>query len=313
MNPLASGMMAPLVASVLVHALALAAVSGLSPRTARPTANVDYYVHAPRAIESRQLPSPPPDRPDDPRAPRRTAPAGPSLSRHLESMSAGVAMPEVSWSPVGDPFAASPRAASLAESSPVAFAGMGAILAPSVVYVVDGSGPMVSSLPLVMDELRRSLRDLDPSQTFNVIIFRDRSTTGTPSRYEEFAPELVPATREQITRASRFLAGIQAEGASNPSDGLRRALSHRPAVVFLLARSIRRSGERAQWGEGLDAILAELNRLNPADPRTGARPVQIKTLQFLEEDPSGTMQAIGEIHGGDDGYRVLTLDEIQGR
>ena len=37
----------------------------------------------------------------------------------------------------------------------------------------------------------------------------------------------------------------------------------------------------------------------------------IKTIQFVEEDPTGTMQAIGRAHGGGAGsYRVLTLEEL---
>src|SRR6185295_11960745 len=94
-------------------------------------------------------------------------------------------------------------------------------------------------------------------------------------------------------------------GRSNPLDGLRRGLSLDPDAVFLLSRSIRRSGGAAGdgtgaaaigegaggvWGRGKTEILAELDKLNPR--RGQQRRTVIEALQFLEEDPTGTMQAI---------------------
>jgi len=97
----------------------------------------------------------------------------------------------------------------------------------------------------------------------------------------------------------------------------------RPQVVFLLSRSIARS-HGGQWEGGLPAILKQLDTLNPPDPATGRRPTTIKTLQFLEPDPTGTMQAIARIHGSGGSsanaqptatpsldYRVVTLEELQ--
>jgi len=53
--------------------------------------------------------------------------------------------------------------------------------------------------------------------------------------------------------------------------------------------------------------MAELDRLNPRG-LNGQRRATIKAIQFLEEDPTGTMQAIGEEHGdGPGSYTVLTL------
>jgi hypothetical protein len=43
--------------------------------------------------------------------------------------------------------------------------------------------------------------------------------------------------------------------------------------------------------------MDELDLLNPADERSGRRSVVIKTIQFLDEDPTGTMQRIGQVHG----------------
>jgi hypothetical protein len=207
------------------------------------------------------------------------------------------------------------------------FAGMGAKRAASVVYVVDASGAMVTSLKFVLAELERSVRNLSSAQKFQVILFRDRSG----SLYETFSPDgrtsgLLPATPANKAALREWLKTITPTGRSNPLDGLRRGLSLSPDVIFLLSRSIRRSGGAAGdgtgaaaigesasgvWGRGKAEIMAELDKLNPV--RGDTRRVVIKALQFLEEDPTGTMQAIGDLHGdGPGSYSVVTLQALGG-
>ena len=41
------------------------------------------------------------------------------------------------------------------------------------------------------------------------------------------------------------------------------------------------------------------------DAERERRPVLIQTIQFLDEDPTGIMQAVGMQHGGGTGYRVV--------
>jgi hypothetical protein len=150
------------------------------------------------------------------------------------------------------------------------------------------------------------------------VLFRDRADTG--SRYELFVPPGGDASRVTLAQAnatnkaalSRWLASVRPAGKSNPLDGLRCGLAFKPDVVFLLSRSIRRSaGDPAAdvgvWGRGKAETLAELDRLN-ARALNGQRRAVIKAIQFLEEDPTGTMQAIGDEHGdGPGSYSVLTL------
>jgi hypothetical protein len=197
---------------------------------------------------------------------------------------------------------------------PASFAGLKADRAASVVYVVDASGAMVTSLSLVIPELERSIARLSPAQKFQVVLFRDRPGG---SKYEVYGdnPELIRATAANKAAVAAWLASITPIGRSNPLDGLHVALSLKPDAIFLLSRSIKRSipGQdwaETQWGRGKQAILAELDRINPTVGRRHRRRVLIKTIQFLEDDPSGIMQAIAEIHGGGD-YRVLTLEDLQ--
>jgi hypothetical protein len=198
------------------------------------------------------------------------------------------------------------------------FAGMGARRAQSVVYVVDASGAMVSSLKFVLAELERSVRSLSSSQKFQVVLFHDQGGGG----YELFpAPRgsggLVAATPTNTEALSRWLNAATPGGRSNPMVGLRAGLAFRPDAVFFLSRSIRRSGGELDaeatgfWGRGRDQIMAELETLNPR--RGAGRRVVIKCIQFIEEDPTGTMQAIGTAHGdGPGSYSVRTLKDLGG-
>jgi len=187
----------------------------------------------------------------------------------------------------------------------VTFGGLGASSVGSVVYAVDCSGPMVTSLPIVLEELERSISRLSPNQRFGVVLFR-RQTDRDPGA-EWFAPVLMRATPSAKDLLHRWLAAVEPGGRSSPLAGLEMALSLRPHAVFLLSRSIPRSGGGV-WETGMEPTMARLEELNPAG-RGGAgaarRPVLIQTIQFLDEDPTGIMQAIGMQHGGGTGYRVV--------
>lgn len=201
-------------------------------------------------------------------------------------------------------------------ASSVVFAGLSASgeQAKSVVYVVDASGPMVSSLPEVFAELMRSVDALQPTQQFGVVLFRQTGDT----RSSQFSPSLVDATATNRTALRVWLSGVNATGRSNPLDGLRAGLSMRPQAIFLLSRSIPRTAGNP-WeaaAGGPEAIIRELEQLNPAIS-DGSRSTVIKTLQFLEPDPSGVMERIGRLHGGADQstppFRIVRREDLSRR
>jgi len=207
------------------------------------------------------------------------------------------------------------------DASPITFAGVAAERASTIVYVVDASGPMASSLPFVVDELSRSIESLAPSQQFQVILFRSPPTSKDASGaddagYEMFTGAgrgLLSATRDVKDRVRAWLTSIRPTGRSDPLPGLRAALSMKPSLVFLLSRSIKRSGPTTQWGAGATAILTTLDRLNPVQRVSGQRASVIKTIQFLDDDPSGLLRSIASVHGdGAGSYRVLELAELTG-
>lgn len=213
--------------------------------------------------------------------------------------------------------AAADRAA--AGESGVSFAGLGASNARSVVYVMDASGSMVTSLPFVIAEVERSVSRLAATQKFGVVLFR-RLPDGR-SGLEVFSPVLVRATASAQERLRDWLSSVEPIGRSVPLSGLERAIAYRPDAVFLLSRAIERSGGDA-WdtggGRGVAGTLARIDALNPEV--NGRRPVVIQTIQFLDDDPTGIMQEIGRVHGSRTdasghviaGYRVIRRGEDLG-
>lgn len=200
------------------------------------------------------------------------------------------------------------------------FAGVSAKRARSVVYSVDASGAMVTSLPFVLDELRRSIAALGSDQSFAVILFGRRVGDNADASGVRAFPSsgLVAASPSRKAEFLAWLEAAEARGASNPLDGLLAALDRQPEVVFLLSRSIRRTDGReaaGDWGPGREAILAELDRANPIRKSIfgpPARSAQVKCVQFLEEDPTGVMRAIAKEHGGGgDSYRLLLESELR--
>jgi len=212
----------------------------------------------------------------------------------------------------------------------VTFAGSAdATRARDVIYVLDASGAMVTTLAFAKAELQRSINRLEESQRFQVIIARRFADSATLDRYPVRPQAATPAAKAKV---GTFLDSIQAGGKAAPLDALRDALSHKPDLVLLLTANFRRSGPASTDPWHSDAVpsiqlrrevaadiaptLAELDALNPVrDSVLSSAPAQrvsvIKAVQFVDEDPTGLLPQIAQRHGdGLGSYRVLTLDEI---
>lgn len=203
---------------------------------------------------------------------------------------------------------------------PTVFAGAESARASRIVYVVDASGPMASSLAFVKSELVRSIATLGPDQSFQVLFFReipsdaDRSSVGFVAFGSETgSPQLARATPESKRNFLAWLPDIRPAGRSSPQLALEEALRLGPDMIIVLSRRIKRTN-LADAASEVRHTIAALDRLNPANPVTGRRPVVIKTIQFLDDDPSGLLQTIAQMHGdGPDSYRLVTLDQVAGR
>ncbi len=326
---------APAVISVVIHAGAALWVRGFSlvgrenPLTDAPvetilTLDVPRRAEPPpvRVPEPEPEPEPPPPapvperKPPPPRVETRPAPAPspnpePTQPKAAPATTGASPAAEEPARPAPPP---SPEPAP--PPRPASFAGVKADVAARVVYVVDASGAMTTSLSFVIDELARSIERLDESQLFQVILFREPPPDGgfeaSAQGYEMFRSGLVPATRANKDAAQAWAYSIRPLGKSSPLPGLAAALSLNPDLVFLLSRSIQRTGTEPRVAN--ISLLNTLEELNPPSPISRARPTVIKTIQFIEDDPSGLLQAIAARHGdGVGSYRLLSLDELAGK
>lgn len=326
----------PTAASVGLHVALLVVVAtvtwtvAVGPPPSPPPAEINITLDDPRA-EPEDPDGPEPDEPPITTTPARgqtpqqvsPVPAVDPSQRASRDDAAGAPGPVATSLPRRAEGRASGAPASPTRRG-AAFAGVRADRALDVVYVLDASGAMAPTLPFAIEELTRSIARLGPSQSFQIVVFRDASLAGGEGREAtevfrprggDAAPELVRATPAARAAAEAWLETIRPLGRSNPLDGLERALAFEADAVFLLTRSIPRTGYDA--GDGARAetrrreVLQRLDRLNPRDGRNGARPTVIRTIQFVDDDPTGLLQAIAREHaGGRDGYSVRTVEDL---
>jgi hypothetical protein len=314
----------PTAASLVVHAAVAGAivtvtVEHLQPPPDRPRLLDITAIATPDGDDQPEQPADPaPEQRDQP-APPRSARADDSLAQRTEtaraSAQASIARAATVAPPPSTRPAAPPAVVRAPRRAPAAsFAGVQARAATRIVYAVDASGAMVHTMSFVLDELSRSIGRLQPTQSFQILLVSD--TPGAPTtRSPPIDPDddgLIRATSRHKAAARDWLATVVAGGRSSPLAGLDAALRLDPDLVFLLARGIQRTGtDDAALNANAGATLARLDALNPLDPATGDRPAVIKTLQFIEPDPTGLLTRIARVHGdGEGSTRLITPEDM---
>lgn len=259
-------------------------------------------------------------------APEAAAPASDWGGAASDGVS-GIALPDAAGGPAGGPGVAGTSIPGPAGSAAprldgkeiyssrvpeVRFAGLGVSNATDIVYVVDASGSTLSTFPVVRETLRRSIGRLARTQRFQVMFFGPRGFTAAPHPSDGQAGDrtvrLIRATPENISAVLEWAGRVVPSGRSNPLPALETALSLKPDAVFLLGTTITGLG---QWEMTLDGLLARLDELNPASGAGGRRRCVIKTVQFVEEDPDEVLKRIAQVHGGTNGYKFISRQEIQ--
>ncbi len=251
--------------------------------------------------------------------PRESAPqiAAATLALPTEPLTSFAQVPNLANTPLPSVPSASRALLDASVDQPqraVSFAGLSGKAAQRVVYVVDASGGMVSSFAFIRAKLAHSIAGLSPTQHFQILITRQQASSETVVRFQHPEPsrdDLVRALPAHRNAAISWLKSLIVGGKSDPLEGLKAALALEPApdLVFFLSRGFVRANADSAWS--VETVLAELDRLNPRSRRNGQRPVVIKTIQFLDDDPTGLMQAIADDHGdGLGSFRVLTIDDL---
>lgn len=188
-------------------------------------------------------------------------------------------------------------------SGQASFIGLRATNARKIVYVIDASGSMIRMLPIVLDELNKSLERLSPKQSFAIVFFQRNEALLVPP-----INRLTPADADARRAALAWIkSNVIPSGRSNPLKAIEAALRLQPDAVFMLSENITGSGE---FEIDQRDLLARLDELNPIDPRTGRRRTQINCIQFLSIDPIDTLRKISDAHGGPNGYKYLDRSEL---
>jgi hypothetical protein len=159
------------------------------------------------------------------------------------------------------------------------FGGTGTDVVQSVTYVCDASGSMLDKFEPLRQELIRSVGELTPVQSFNVIFFQAEQAAALSTR------GLLRGASEQKRRAEQFVQDISPSGPTDPLPALELALRQKPQLIWLLTD-----------GDFPDnaAVLAFIRRHNP-----GGR-VRINTIAFVErgEGYEQVLKTIAAENGG---------------
>ncbi len=165
--------------------------------------------------------------------------------------------------------------------------------AASIVYVLDRSGSMSECFNLLQRELLQAIGSLGPDQRFNVFWFNEGKAT-------EVFPKLSPATIANKRRVFESVKQVYPEGSTEPVDAIRRGLSCKPDVLFLLSDG--------DFGEQNKKIIATIDRLNKR------RQTVINTILFVYDtmgEGERVLRAIAKANGGT--YKHVTEEEVRGR
>lgn len=299
-------------AAIATAALLVVWTVTMPAREDRPDITVSFFDPAPTGVVLTE----PPDaslgmaaiKPPDPVAtpePLRpeTQVTSPTLSERVasQSPSTGADAP----SSIGVPGEARRALIESSAFPEVKFQGLGAGNARSIIYVVDAGGSMVTTFARVKDDLKRSLYKTAPSQQVQVVFFTKGGRIAAPhpaDAKDAIKPiRMIRASRENIRAIASWIDSVRPAGTGNPIPALETALSLRPDAVFVLSSVIPGMGE---WKPDKSAVMAALESLNPVGA-DGKRPTVIKTIQYLDADPQGILQAIAQAHGGKDAYNFI--------
>ena len=237
----------------------------------------------------------------DPLAPRQAPDE--SFDKRLSELLADLDIPvsALDTAPVAPPSAAEFMPAAAPDSA--TFVGLTTTNARRIVYVIDASGSMIRSLPIVIEELARSLSTLSDQQRFGLVFFQHNRSLVVPP-----ASRLVAATPQARMAALNWIDDhVIPAGRSNPLAAIEKALGFDPDVIFLLSENITGSGE---FEIDQRDLLDLLDKLNPTIDDAGHRATQINCVQFLDPDPLETLRKIAERHGGPNGYKFLGRAEL---
>ncbi len=148
----------------------------------------------------------------------------------------------------------------------------------SFVYVIDCSTSMIEQgkFEHAKQELMRSLRALQPSQKYLIVLFSDGA-------YPMDDLEPIKANKRNLDKTAQWLYALEPEGGTNPLPALLYALSLEPSAVFFLSD-----------GRFEPLVIETIRKEN----RPGRDQVPIHTISFYTRQTEGMMKFLARLSGG---------------
>ena len=189
----------------------------------------------------------------------------------------------------------------------VSIAGVRQESARRVVFLLDASGSMIGAYPSAVDELIASLARMSEEQFAGVVAFRSgNAIAAPPGALVRMGPTFGQHGREQLRRW--LLDEVAPAGSSDPRTALRAAIALKPDSIVLVSAGLLGAGDLPT---DRDVLLADLDSLNPKDPRTRRRSIQFACVHLMDPEPLGALSAIARDHGAPGAYRFIPrLSEI---
>ena len=167
-----------------------------------------------------------------------------------------------------------------------------------IVFICDGTGTMMTKLPLLMRELKSTISKLKPIQEYEVIFFFDGEHCSSVD-----PTQLLPATPPNNKKTFAFLDAFAVQGKTDPLPAIELAFSYKPQLVYFLSDGA--FDDIAPY----DDVVAKFKELNTH------KAARVNTIVFLNPEDNtddlkraeDTMKKIATDSGGS----FLLVDPIK--
>jgi len=167
-----------------------------------------------------------------------------------------------------------------------------------IVFICDGTGTMMTKLPLLMRELKSTISKLKPIQEYEVIFFFDG---------EHFASidptKLLPATPPNNKKTFAFLDRFAVQGKTNPIPAIEQAFRYKPQLVYFLSDGA--FDDLVPY----DQVVARFHELNP-DKAARVNTIVFINTQDRTEDLKKAEETMKKI-AADSGGNFVLVDPMK--
>ena len=153
-----------------------------------------------------------------------------------------------------------------------------------IVFLCDASGSMLSVFPALQRQLRQSIDQLRPIQSFGVVIFSDVARVMTQS--------LVMGNPDNKRKAFDFVGQQSAAGGTKPSAGIQAAFALNPELIFVLTDGFDQGDPKEVLEQFRRMNRDKKVKVNTIRIRAAEDPELVKLLKTIAEESGGTYREV---------------------